>query len=81
MFDDVSSLDHFERMFDVAFAKEEFEVKRVNATAVIDGGITTDELVRLLGLADYRVNLDQKTVLVYGDLRYIFTDDRLVDLE
>ena len=81
MFDDVDSLEHFERMFYVAFAQEEYEVKRGNASKVIDGGMGTEELTKLLGHPDYIVNLSQKTVLVYGNLRYVFNDNKLVDLE
>jgi hypothetical protein len=80
MFDDVNSLDDFKRMFDKAFAKEEFEVLRGNKTIEINQGTTTNELIKLIGLADYRINLGAKTILVYGSTRYIFADDVLVDL-
>ena len=80
MFDDVNSLDDFKRMFDKAFAREEYEVLRGDITVEINQGVTTDEVIKMLGLADYRVNLGAKSILVYDSMRYIFADDKLLDL-
>ena len=80
MFDSVNSFDDFKFMFDKAFAENEYEVLRNDRTVEINEGIGSDELVKLIGLADYKINLGAKSILVYGDLRYIFEEDKLVDL-
>lgn len=67
-------------MFDKAFAEEEYEVLRNDSTVEINEGISPDDLVKLIGLADYKINLGAKTILVYGDMRYIFEGGKLVDL-
>ncbi len=71
MFKDVHSIDDFKLMFDKAFASEEYEVLTVvDKTLVVNHGITTVELVKQNGYADYRVNLGPKTIMVYGPMRY-----------
>ena len=80
MFDSVNSFDDFKFMFDKVFAEEEYEVLRNDKTVEVNEGMASDELVKLIGLADYRINLGAKTILVYGDMRYIFENDKLVDL-
>ena len=80
MFDSVNSFDDFKFMFDKAFAEEEYEVLRNDSTVEINEGMSPDDLVKLIGLADYKINLGAKTILVYGDLRYIFEGGKLANL-
>ena len=81
MFEEVNSLDVFKKMFDVAFAEEEYEVKRIDKTTVVENGMTVDDLIRLMGNADYRINLSEKTILVYDNFKYIFFNNRLADFD
>tara|TARA_B100000809_G_scaffold126943_1_gene125163 strand:+ start:157 stop:774 length:618 start_codon:yes stop_codon:yes gene_type:complete len=75
------TLEDVQMQFNVAFAEHEYQVKHAYHTDVVRQGMTTDEVTKVLGLSDTRIELGPKTVLVYDDLRLVFDAGTLTDAE
>jgi hypothetical protein len=75
------TLEDVQMQFNVAFARHEYQVKHAYHTDVVRQGMTTDEVTKVLGLSDTRIELGPKTVLVYDDLRLVFDADALTDAQ
>jgi len=73
------ALEDAQMQFGVAFAKHEYQVKHAYHTDVVRQGMTTDEVTKILGLSDTRIELGSRTILVYDDLRLVFDADALTD--
>ena len=70
-----------ERLFYVSFAVEEAELLGATETLIFEAGMTTEEVIAVRGRPNIQVNLEDKTVLVYDDLKLIFRNNALVDVE
>lgn len=75
------SLADLEKSFFIAFADEEYKVKHADASDEVSAGMSPDEVTRVLGYADKKVQLPETTVLIYDSLKLIFKDDKLVGVE
>ena len=65
----------------MAFASEEFEIKHASRTDEIAAGMSTRQVMKVLGYADKKIALGAKTLLVYDNLVLVFLDDQLSDVD
>lgn len=80
-FDDgVYTLEDVKRLVAVCFADSEADAKGT-ATVVISLGMTIDEVIKAKGAPKTRVDLGAKTILTYEDMKPIFTDGKLSDVQ
>ena len=70
-----------DRLFSIAFAREESELKGAEETIQIEMGMTVEEVIALKGKPKTRVALGKKTILTYDDLKLIFLDGKLSDVQ
>jgi len=75
------SVADLEKSFFIAFAAEEYEVKHADASDEISAGMSPDEVTRILGYADKKIELSGTTVLIYDALKLIFKDEKLAEVE
>jgi len=75
------TIDDVKRSFNIAFAKEEYEIKHADRSDEILGGMSVQEVTKILGYADKKVVLSNRTFLVYDNLKLVFRDDKLVDVK
>ena len=75
------TLEDAQMQFNAAFAKHEYQVKHAYQTDVVRQGMTTDEVTKIMGLSDTRIELGPRTILVYDDLRLVFDADALADAQ
>ena len=59
----------------------EYQMKHAHQTDVVRQGVTTDEVTKIMGLSDTRIELGPRTILVYDDLRLVFDADALADAQ
>jgi hypothetical protein len=71
----------FDAVFAAAFAKEESELAGATNTVNISLGMSTAEITKLKGKPNTRVDLGSKTMLNYADMKLVFENDRLVDVQ
>ena len=57
------------------------ELAGAETTVEIEMGMSVDDVIGVKGKPKSRVNLGAKTILVYDDLKLIFRDGQLVDVE
>lgn len=74
------TIDDVKRLWSAAFANSEEEATGT-ATVRISLGITLDEVLPRRAPAKTRVDLGAKTVLTYADMKLIFENGRLVDVQ
>lgn len=74
-------LEDVERVFAVGFAESEAETKGADATVALELGMPADRVIALKGKPKTQVNLGKKTILTYEDMKLIFENDRLVDVQ
>ena len=75
------TIEKMREMFEIAFAENKAELRGSEETAQIDLGMTIEEVIKLLGKPKIRMNLGTKTVLTYDDLKLIFKDGKLKDVQ
>ena len=75
------TVDDVKRSFDVAFASEEYEIKHADKTDEVNAGMSTDQVTKILGYADKKIVLVDKTLLVYNSVVLVFKDDKLSDVD
>jgi hypothetical protein len=75
------SIAEVDRLFEIAFAKEESELKGADETVSIELGMSVDDIIALKGKPKTKINLGTKTIITYEDLKLIFKEGKLVDVE
>ena len=70
-----------DRLFDVAFAASEAELAGSEVTVLLNMNMTIEEVIARKGKPKTRVELGDKTVLAYDDLKLIFENGELVDAQ
>lgn len=70
-----------ERLFNVAFAANEAELAGSEETVLLKLNMTVEEVIARKGNPGTRVDLGDRTVLAYDDVKLIFEDGKLVDAE
>ena len=70
-----------ERLFNVAFAASETELEGPDETVLLKLNMSIEEVIARKGNPGTRVELGDKTVLAYDDVKLIFGDGKLVDAE
>jgi len=75
------SISEVDRLFNIAFAKNEAELKGADETISIELGMSIDDVIALKGKPKTRVDLGSKTILTYEDLKLIFENEKLADVE
>ena len=68
-----------ERLFNIAFAASEAELAGSEETVLLELNMTIEEVIARKGNPGTRVELGDKTVLAYDDVKLIFVDGKLVD--
>ena len=68
-------------MFKIAFAENKEELLGAEKTVLIELGMTVEEVIKVRGKPKTRVNLGNKTILTYDDLKLVFEDDSLKDVK
>lgn len=79
--DDDYTMEDLHRLFGIAFAENESELMGAEKSVTIDVGMTVEEVIAIRGKPNSRINLGQKTVLTYDDLKLIFQDGKLADVQ
>jgi hypothetical protein len=69
------------RLFHAAFAETEGELQGSDTTVEIHAGMSPDEVIAVKGNPKTRVNLGAKTVFTYSDMKLVFEDGKLVDVQ
>ncbi len=75
------TIPEVERLFNVAFAASEPELAGPEETVLLKLNMSIEEVIARKGKPRTRVELGDKTILAYDDLRLIFKDGKLVDAE
>lgn len=82
------TLEGFDRALGTAFSETRPEeaqspgkVTQPVKTVQIDLGMTIEDVIKLRGQPETRINLGAKTILTYEDVKFIFLDDKLVDAQ
>ena len=74
------TLDDVKRLVALCFADSESDAKGTS-TVTISVGMTIDEVIKAKGAPKTRVDLGAKTILTYDDMKLIFTDGKLSDVQ
>ena len=69
------------RLFAIAFTDNEADLKGAEETVSIEMGMTIEQVITAKGKPETQVNLGTKTILKYDDMKYIFKDGQLSDVE
>jgi hypothetical protein len=69
------------RLFQIAFAEKESELAGAETTVRIQMGMSVEQIIDLKGKPENHVELGPKTILTYPDLKLIFKDGLLVDVQ
>lgn len=75
------SADDFKKALAIAFANNEGELKGASETAKIELGMSVDDVIKIKGNPKSRVDLGSKIILTYDDMKIIFQDGKLVDVQ
>ena len=78
---DKYTIPEVERLFNVAFAASEAELAGPEETVLLKLNMSIEEVIARKGKPRTRVELGDKTILAYEDLKLIFKDGRLADAE
>jgi hypothetical protein len=73
--------DNVKKLLAVCFADTESEAKADRPTAAIGLGMTIDEVIAIKGAPQTRADLGPKIILTYPDLKLIFADGKLADVQ
>lgn len=68
-----------DRLFDIAFAASGPELEGYEVTVLLKMDMSIDEVIARKGKPRTRVELGDRTILAYDDLKLIFKDGKLVD--
>lgn len=71
----------FQKSLAIAFANEESELKGAQGTAQITLGMSVEEVIKLKGNPKSKVDLGSKVILTYEDMKIIFQEGKLVDVQ
>jgi hypothetical protein len=74
------NLEDVKRLVALCFADSESDAKGTS-TVRIEVGMTIDEVIKAKGAPKTRVDLGAKTILTYEDMKLIFTDGKLSDVQ
>jgi hypothetical protein len=74
-------IEDVERLFHVAFAETEAELQGAQRSVDIAAGMSTDDVIAKKGAPKTRVSLGTKTILTYDDMKLVFENDKLVDVQ
>ncbi len=76
------TIPEVDRLFNVAFAESEAELEGPERTILLKMNMSIEDVIARKGRPNTRVELGDRTVLVYEDVKLIFSrDGRLVDAE
>ena len=75
------NVDSVKRLLDVCFADSEAEAKGERPAATITLGMTVEEIAAIKGAPKTTVDLGSKKILTYPDLKLIFEENKLVDVQ
>jgi hypothetical protein len=73
--------DNVKKLLAVCFADTEAEAKSDAPTAAIKLGMSVQEVIAVKGTPKTSVDLGPKTILTYPDLKLIFQDGKLADVQ
>jgi len=75
------SLDDVKKDLDIAFADEKSVATGSATTVNLQKGMSVDEVIKAKGNPISRADLDAKTVITYDDMKIVFEDGRLTDVQ
>lgn len=75
------SAEDVNRLVAVGFASSEAEARGDASTVSLNLGMTVEQVIEAKGAPKSRVNLGEKTILTYDDLKLYFKNGKLVDVQ
>jgi len=75
------AVEDVQRLFAIAFTESEADLLGAEETISISLGMTIEEVIAAKGKPETQVDLGAKTILKYDDMKYIFKDGALSDVE
>jgi len=76
-----NNVEKFQRAISIAFANNENELQNTGQTAKLSLGMSIDDVIKMKGEPKTRADLGAKTVLTYDDVKIVFQDGKLVDVQ
>ena len=73
--------DNVRKLLATSFAETEAEAKADQPTATITLGMSVEEVIAIKGPPQTRVDLGPKAILTYADLKLIFAEGKLSDVQ
>ena len=73
-------LEDVQKLVDTCFADSELAAKG-KATVTISLGMSVDEVIKVKGAPKTRVDLGAKTILTYEDMKLVFQNGKLADVQ
>jgi hypothetical protein len=74
-------LEDVERLFHAAFAENEAELRGAEESVDIAAGMSPEDVIAKKGAPKTRVNLGAKTIMTYDDMKLVFENGKLVDVQ
>lgn len=78
---DEYTIPEVDRLFNIAFAASEAELAGSEATVLLEMNMSIEEVIARKGRPGTRIELGDRTILAYDDLKLIFKDGKLVDAQ
>ena len=78
---DEYTIPEVDRLFKIAFAASEAELAGSEITVLLKMNMSIEDVIARKGRPGTRVELGDRTILAYGDLKLIFEDGKLVDAQ
>ena len=78
---DSYNLETVQKMFKFTFAEKKEDVPGFEKTVEIELGMSVEEVVAIKGKPKSKINLGEKVILTYDDVKLIFEEDKLVDAQ
>ena len=75
------SIDDLEESLNVLYAKTPEELMGAESTIELSLGMSVDDVIKMKGNPNTKVNLGGKTILGYEDMKLIFVDGKLADVQ
>ena len=75
------SIDDLEKSLNVLYAKTPEELMGAENTIELSLGMSVDDVIKMKGNPNTKVNLGGKTILGYEDMKLIFVDGKLADVQ